>query len=131
MRIYIKVTDSLRRDLASRFNVSKPTVWSALNYLTKSDLAEAIRQYALNHGGAIEEQCFIPNCRTEYTDTEMIQTFAGGIQDRIDRQDGGVRLLNGEKELESYEPMSLQAWGNLLHHAQKLSEESIAKATKK
>jgi len=65
MRIYIKVTDSLRRKLASRFNVSKPTVWSALNYLTKSDLAEAIRQYALNHGGAIEEQCFIPNCRTE------------------------------------------------------------------
>ena len=131
MRIYIKVTDSLRRELASRFNVSKPTVWSALNYLTKSDLAEAIRQYALNHGGAIEEQCFIPNCRTEYTDTEMIQTFAGGIQVRIDRQDGGVRLLNGEKELESYEPMSLRAWGNLLHHAQKLSEESIAKATKK
>ena len=33
MRIYIKVTDSLRRELASRFNVSKPTVWSALNYL--------------------------------------------------------------------------------------------------
>lgn len=131
MRVYIKVTDSLRRELASRFNVSRPTVWSALNYLTNSDLSEAIRQYALGHGGAIEEQSFIPNCRTEYTDDEIIQTFAGGIQVRIGRQDGGVRLMQGAKVLESYGPISLQAWGNLLYHAQKLSEESIANATRK
>lgn len=131
MRIYIKVTDSLRRELASRFNVSRPTVWSALNYLTNSDLSEAIRQCALEHGGAIEEQNFIPNCRTEYTDDEILQTFAGGVQVRVDRHKADVKLMRNGKELESYEPMSLQAWGNLLHHAQKLSEESIAKATKK
>lgn len=131
MRVYIKVTDSLRRELASRFEVSKPTVWSALNYLTKSDLAEAIRQYALAHGGAIEEQNFVPNCRTEYTEDEIIQTFAGGVQVRMDRHKGDVSLMQGGKNLESYGAISLQAWGNLLYHAQKLSEESIAKATKK
>lgn len=131
MRIYIKVTDPLRKELASKFKVSKPTVWSALNYLTKSDLSEAIRQYALEHGGAIEEQNFIPNCRTEYTDDEIIQTFAGGVQVRIDRQKGNVRVIQGGKERESYEPMSLQAWGNLLYHVQRLSTSVIAKATKR
>lgn len=131
MRTYIRVSDSLRRELVDRFEVSRTSIWSALNYLTNGDRPEAIRQYALSHGGSIEEQNFIPNCRTEHTQDEIIQTFAGGVQVRISRKDGAVALMNGDKVLEKYEPMPLQAWGNILHRAQELSEEAVAKAARK
>ncbi len=131
MRTYIRVPDALRKELISRFGVSRPTVWSALNYVTRSDLAEAIRQYALERGGAIEEQNFIPNCRTEHTDGEIIQTFAGGVQVRMDRRSGDVRLMQGGKAVESYGAVTLQAWGNILHKAQAMSQRRVATAAKK
>lgn len=97
MRTYIRVSDSLRRELVDRFEESRTSIWSAINYLTNGDRPEAIRQYALSHGGSIEEQNFIPNCRTEHTQDEIIQTFAGGVQVRVNRKDGAVALMNGDK----------------------------------
>lgn len=131
MRTYIRVPDALRKELIAKFGVSRPTVWSALNYLTAGDRPEAIRQYALQHGGSIEEQNFIPNCRTEYTDEEIVQTFAGGVQVRTDRKDGGVRVMQGETVVESYGAVTLQAWGNILHRAQMMSQRRVAGAAKK
>lgn len=131
MRTYIRVPDALRKELISKFGVSRPTVWSALNYLTAGDRPEAIRQYALQHGGSIEEQNFIPNCRTEYTDEEIVQTFAGGVQVRTDRNDGIVRLVQDGAVVESYEAVTLQAWGNILHRAQMMSQGRVARAAKK
>ena len=131
MRIHIKVADSLRVELAETFQLSKVSIWSALNYLTFSDRAESVRRYALEHGGSIVEQDFTPNCRTEHTSEEMIQTFAGGIQVRISRTDSNARILQDGVELESYQGVTLQGWGNLLHHAQELSEKRVAAAAKR
>lgn len=44
-----------RKMLMTLFKVSKPTVWAALRYKTKSPLAEKIRQTALAKGGQIYE----------------------------------------------------------------------------
>ena len=131
MRIYIRVPEGLRVELISKFGVSRPTVWAALNYLTNGDRPEAIRQYALLHGGSIEERNFITNCRTAYTVDEIIQTFPGGVQVRIDRHNSDVRVLQGDKVIESYSAVTLQAWGNLLFHAQMLSEKCLAESAKK
>ena len=131
MRIHIKVADSLRVELAEKFQLSKVSIWSALNYLTHSERAEAVRRYALEHGGSIVEQDFTPNCRTEHTSDEMIQTFAGGIQVRVSRKCSDATIFRDDVELESYEGVTLQGWGNLLYHAQKLSEERVAELAKR
>lgn len=131
MRTYIRVPDSLRKELASRFKVSRTSVWSALNYLTNGDRPESIRQYALANGGSIEEKSYIPNCRTEYTKYEIIQTFPGGIKIHLDRNEGTVMLMKDNLLLETYGPIPLQAWGNILHRAQELSERAVAEAAKK
>lgn len=126
MRTFIKVSDPLRRDLVNKFKVSKPTVWAALNYITRGGNGPAIRRYALSHGGAIVEEDFMPNCRTEHTQEEMIQTFAGGIQVRVSKVNSGAVILRDGKEVERYEELTLKAWGNLLYHAQELSQEQVA-----
>lgn len=130
MRTYIKVSDSLRNKIVQKFNVSRVSVWSALNYLTHSKLSDDVRRFALENGGSIEEENFMPNCRTEHTADEIIQTFAGGIQVRISKINSEVSMLEGGVEIEHYEGITLQAWGNLLHYAQTMSEKRIAEATK-
>ncbi|MGM9739833.1 MAG: hypothetical protein ACI3ZP_04440 [Candidatus Cryptobacteroides sp.] len=130
MRTYIKVSDSLRNKLAQHFRISRVSVWSALNYLTHSKLSDEVRRYALENGGSIEEEDFMPNCRTEHTDDEIIQTFAGGIKVRMSKVNSAVTLFQDDKEMEHYEGMTLQAWGNLLYHAQTLSEKRISSIRK-
>lgn len=131
MRIHIKVADNLRVELIEKFKLSKVSVWSALNYLTNSERAKLVRSYALAHGGSIVEQDFTPNCRTEHTADEMIQTFPGGIQVRVSRKGSDAKIFRDDVEIESYEGMTLQGWGSLLYHAQKLSEERVAELAKK
>ena len=126
MRTFIEVPSSLRKEIMAKFNRSKPIVWRALNYVTNNRRAKEIRAYALSHGGSIVEKDFLPNCRTEHTDREMIQTFSGGIQVRISKVKDDVRLLEDGKILEHYGDMTLQAWGALLFHAQRLSERRIS-----
>lgn len=125
MRTFIKVSDPLRGKLIREFGVSRTTVWKALNYLTRGERPDEIRRYALENGGSIEEMGFLPNCRTENTDEEIIQTFAGGIQVRISIKNSEARLLENGREIEHYESMTLQAWGNLLYHAQCMSERRV------
>lgn len=131
MRIFIKVSDTLRNELIKKFSLSKVSIWSALNYLTYSDRAESVRRYALEHGGSIVEQDFIPNCRVKHTTEEIIQTFAGGIQVRVNRKSGDARVMQDDCEIESYKSLTVQNWGNLLHHAQELSEARVAAAARK
>lgn len=51
----IMLPNAERKALMTLFRVSNVTVWSALNYKTKSPLAEKIRQTALAKGGVIYE----------------------------------------------------------------------------
>ena len=118
-------------ELAEKFKLSKVSVWSALNYLTNSERAKAIRNYALDHGGALVDQDFIPNCRTEHTQDEMISTFAGGVQVRLSKIDSSARILVDDVVQETYEDVYLYGYGNLLYHAQELSEQRVAEASRR
>lgn len=131
MRIHIKVADSLRVELAEKFQLSKVSVWSALNYLTNSERAQAVRDYALKHGGSIVDQDFSPNCRTEHTQDEMIHTFAGEVQVRISKKNSAAKVLVGGVEHESYDSLTVEGWGNLMFHAQELSEHRVEAASRK
>ena len=107
--------------------MTRTSVWAALNYITRGGNGPSIRRYALEHGGAIVEENFIPNCRTEHTQQEMIQTFPAGIQVRISKVDSSAVIYLDGKELERHDELTLRAWGNLLYHAQELSEEQVLK----
>lgn len=131
MERYIKVSDSLRNELAGVSTLCRTSVWAALNYLTNSDRAKDVRKYALEHGGVIVEKDFTPNCETSHTVDEIIQTFAGGVQVRLSKKDSHALILVDGKEEESYDSVSFTAWGNLLRHAQDLSEERVAKLARK
>lgn len=131
MRIHIKVADNLRVELIEKFKLSKVSVWSALNYLTNSERAKAVRSYALAHGGSIVDEDFSPNCRTEHTQEEMIHTFAGGVQVRISKRNSSARVLIDGREQESYDEVTMDGWGNLMYHAQELSEHRVAEVSKR
>lgn len=131
MRTFIQVSDGLRRDLMRKFTLSKVSIWSALNYLTFSERAKSVRRYALANGGRIVEQDFLPNCSIQHTTEEIIHSFPGEIVVRINRKTSNAKVFQNGKEIESYEQISLDSWGNLLFHAQELSEQRIAEAAKK
>ncbi len=129
MRTFIEVPGSLRKEIMDKFDRSQTIVWRALNYVTDNKRAKEIRAYALEHGGAIIEKDFIPNCRTEHTQEEMIQIFPGGIQVRLAKTNGEVRLLQDDILKERFENITLRGWGNLLYQAQGLSERRISEIT--
>jgi len=50
---YIVLSTEKKKELQKEYGVSHVTVWSALNYITKSDLSEKIRTAALDKGGVV------------------------------------------------------------------------------
>ena len=130
MRTYIKVSNKLRMELAERFGLTNVSVWRSLNYLTDGGRAPEVRDYALSHGGAIAEDDFIPNCRTEHTADEIVQTFAGGVQVRIGKHDSRAVLVIDGTPTEEYDSVTVQSWGNLLHHAQEIAEQRAKEGAK-
>ncbi|MBQ4532146.1 MAG: hypothetical protein IJA24_02765, partial [Alistipes sp.] len=51
---YIELPKEQKGALRRKFNVSTPTIWSALNYVTHSDLAKRIRKAAIAKGGVVK-----------------------------------------------------------------------------
>lgn len=119
----------LRRD----FGVSKVTVWSALNYVTDSDLAKKIRNAALAYGGIVEcsisvPEGFMPNCETSYEHAEngrvrrILQTFSNGVRVEFDNDKCTAMILRDEKPIKSYEKVVIRDWGNIVFEAQSLAD---------
>lgn len=131
MTTYIRVSDALRKELSEVHNLSRVSVWAALNFLTSSERAEEVRKYALAHGGVVVDKDFTPNCQTEHTQTEIIQTFAGDVQVIVSKEDSHARVLVDGKEEESYDGLTMKGWGNLLRHAQDLSEARVGEAIRR
>lgn len=127
MRTYIKVSDELRRKMWETFPVCKTTIWAALNFITEGGRSSEIRSYALANGGKVVDEDFEPNCLTEHTQSEMRQSFMGGVCVLLDKKSGVVTLqVPGEKD-EVFRDLPIKAWGNVLAHAQEISNERLAK----
>lgn len=126
MRTFIQVSGQLRRTIVEGFSVPRKAVWEALHFVSNSERARKIRSYALAHGGSIQDEDFVPNCRTEHTADAMIQKFPGGIEVRISKNGKGVDLVENGEITDHYDDLPIQGWGSLMHHAQTLSEIRIA-----
>ena len=126
MKTFIQVSSELRRAIAEEFRIPRKAVWESLHFLSNSERARKIRSYALAHGGSIQEEDFMPNCRTEHTVDAMIQRFPGGIEVRVSKTGKGVDLIENGEITDHYDDLPIQGWGSLIHHAQILSENRIA-----
>lgn len=121
MRRYIQVTKETRSRLVKKYGVTKKTVWEALSFITKNERSQGIRRDALEWGGLLIEEGFVPNCRTEHLgDGKIRQSFSNSIVVMI--EGNKATIYRDGMEIESYEGITLNTWGNILDRAQRLSE---------
>lgn len=122
MRSYIKISRGLRAEMRNGFKVTDKTIWQACAGLSDSELSRKIRQYALSHGGQwVKEVAFVPKCNTRhFEDGSFIQEFNNGVS--VLFSNGRAVIRHNENDLDTYEGVTLNAWGNILCHAQALAE---------
>lgn len=119
MRTYIRVSTPLRKDLMSIFGLSRRSIYKALNGLVSTEKSEKIRQYALDHGGEVVSEIFVPICKTIHDeDGSFAQVFDGGITVWMNTQDNTAKITLGEFELESFEDVTMNKWSAILQMAQ-------------
>ena len=123
MNKYISISQDTRDYLLKKYNVSKQSVWKALTFITRNKRSASIRQDALAMGGRLIEEGFIPNCKTEHRDGEMIQTFAGGV--KVVTKQGDMKILVADTEVASYNDVTIESWGNVLERAQEISQKRV------
>lgn len=125
MRSYIKVSNELRKELQEKFGKTRRSVYSALMYITSGDSANAIRAYALSHGGQYEEEDFIPNCKTRHEGDLMIQSFKCGVVVTLNKKEGSCVVTRNGAEVKTYDNLTMRGWSSVLADAQALSEKLV------
>lgn len=128
----INLSKPQKAKLRRRFGVSNVTVWSALNYVTNSPLAEKIRRAALAEGGVIENQItvpedFMPNCETNFVHgnggvRRIIQTFSNGVRVEFDNDTCTAEISRGGRPVKTYSDVKVRDWGNIVFEAQSLTD---------
>lgn len=129
----INLPKNKRARLRRTFGTSGVTVWSALNYVTNSPLAEKIRRAAIAEGGVIENRIvvpegFMPNCETEFVHGDdgrvqrIIQTFSNDVRVEFDNKVCTAEISRGGRSVKSFSDVKMCDWGNIVFEAQNLSD---------
>ncbi len=128
----INLPKNKRARLCRIFGASGVTVWSALNYVTNSPLAEKIRRAAIAEGGVVENQItvpdgFMPNCETEFVHGDggvqrIIQTFSNGVRVEFDNDRCTAEISRDGRLVKTYSDVMVRDWGNIVFEAQSLTD---------
>lgn len=128
----INLPKNKRARLCRTFGTSGVTVWSALNYVTNSPLAEKIRRAALAEGGVIENRItvpegFMPNCETDFVHGDggvrrIIQTFSNGVRVEFDNEANTASISRADKLVKTFNEVRMHDWGNIVFEAQSLAD---------
>lgn len=130
---YIDLPKEKKALLRRTFDTTGVTVWSALNFVTNSDLAKRIRAAAMAHGGVVKNSIttpdgFMPNCETGFIHGDdgrvqkIIQTFSNGVRVEFDNDRCTAAILHGKEPVRTYEQVVIKDWGNIVFEAQSLSD---------
>jgi len=98
----IILSDGKKKELAAAFGYSRQTVWAALNYKTKSPVANMLRKAALERGGikiGANTDRITPDFETQFLTAEklMLQRFTSRVQLIADLSTGEVNIhVDGE-----------------------------------
>ena len=100
----IEIPIGFKKTLMEKFQTSSPTVWAALNFITKSDFAKQIRAEAIRMGGVTKSddpdtESFIPNCETRYEKEDgklvrMVQKFSNDVKLVVHVQSSIIQLYH-------------------------------------
>jgi hypothetical protein len=122
MRSYIKLSPELRAATCAEFGVTRQTVWEACAYLRDTQRSKDIRAYVLAHGGQrVTEYNYVPACKVAHnSDGSWLQDFGNGVVVLL--QGGAATIRKDDKDVDSYEGITLENWGNVLLQAQALSQ---------
>lgn len=128
----INLSKNKRARLCRTFGTSGVTVWSALNYVTNSPLAEKIRRAAIAEGGVIENQItvpegFMPNCETTFVHGDggvqrIIQTFSNGVRVEFDNATCTADISRNGRSVKTFSDVKIHDWGNIVFEAQSLAD---------
>lgn len=127
----INLSKPKKSGLRRTFGVSNVTVWSALNYLTDSDLARKIRKAAIAAGGVVEHQVvvpdgFMPNCETAFEHDadgvrRIIQTFSNGARVELDNATCTAEISRNGRSVKTFSDVKMHDWGNIVFETQSLA----------
>ena len=121
----IKVTPNERRRLQKRFAVGENYMLDVLSYRKDGPTARKIRMAALQLGGRYVDPDFAPNCRVQYINGQIIQTFADQVVLTIDRESGNIILTHRGETVDKAERASMSLWTAMALQAQGLSEAAM------
>lgn len=129
---HIDIPHGTKKKLVEKFQTSSPTVWAALNYITKSDFAKQIRAEAVRMGGVIKSddpasESFIPNCQTIHEKeggkmVRMVQVFANEVKMVVHVQASIIEIYHKKELVATCHDARINDWTEFAYKAQQLSE---------
>lgn len=130
---YIDLSKEKKALLRRMFDTTGVTVWSALNFVTNSELARRIRSAAMANGGVVKNTIttpdgFMPNCQTECVRGEdgtvqrVVQTFSNGVRVEFDNDRCSAVILHEKEPIKTFNDVIIRDWGNIVFEAQNLSD---------
>lgn len=121
MKKKIVVSEALRKEISEKFNVGRVTVWRALNYVSGIDKSQAIRRYALSHGG--EEICEVACLETVHdANGHMYQYLPNGVTIDFDKKAGTASVVKDGAEYARYNNVTVSAIENIQNFAYGISK---------
>lgn len=123
MKKVIRVSPTVRDQIAEEFGVSIQAVWNALNFVSRGTRPDSMRKTALALGGRYIEENFIPNCSCRNTENGIIQTFAAGVVLTITQ--GDAVITKNDKVVARYDQIDCAGWGAICAQAQHLAETGM------
>lgn len=121
----IKVTPEERKRLQERFQVGGNYMMDVLAFRKDGPTARKIRLAALQLGGRYVDPDFAPNCRVQYVNGQIIQTFADQVVLTIDRELGNIILTHRGETIDKAERASMSLWTAMALQAQVLAEAAM------
>lgn len=121
----IKVTPNERRRLQERFDVGENYVAQVLSFAKDGPTARKIRLAALQLGGRYVDPDFAPNCRVQYVNGQIIQTFADQVVLTIDRESGNIILTHRGEIVDKAENATMNQWQAAAFYAQTVAESAM------
>lgn len=123
MKKVIRVSPTVRDQIAEKYGVSIQAVWNALNYVSRGLRPDNMRKDALAMGGRYIEENFTPNCTCQHTENGIIQTFAAGVVLTITQGDAVITKF--DKVIARFDQIDCAGWGAICEQAQKLAETGM------
>ena len=129
MKTHIRLSPEARRQLAEKLEVSDAFIYDAIYYRKNGPAAQRVRQAAIEMGGRYIDADFVPDCKTEYLEGQIRQTFAAGVVLTIDRKTGLAVISVGDDVVRrTDEPLKMSQWNLLAQEAQQLAVQRVITA---